>query len=58
MILKYIIISRNNLRNFYVKQNKHFIDLQYTFLHNNKYNENVRNEKILDNMKKLDCDMI
>ena len=51
-----MIISRNNLRNFYVKQNKHFADLQYTFSYNNKWNKNMRNGKILGNVrfKKLD----
>jgi len=46
-----MIISRNNLRNFYVKQNKHFADLQYTFSYNNKWNKNVRIIKILSNLK-------
>jgi len=51
-----MIISRNNLRSLYVKQNKHFVDLQY-----NEWNKNVRNGKILlDNMrfKKLECGTI
>jgi len=50
-----MIISRSNLRSLYVKQNKHFVDLQY-----NEWNKNVRNGKILDNMrfKKLECGTI
>jgi len=39
-----MISSRSNLRSFYIKQNKHFVDLQYTFLYNNEWNKNIRNE--------------
>ena len=57
-----MIISRStcNLRSFSVKQNKHLVGLQYTFLYNNKWNKNIRNEKILNNVrfKGLDCDAI
>ena len=55
-----MIILRSNLKNFYVKQNKYFVDLQYTFSYNNKWNKNVRNGKISGNVrfKRLDCDAI
>jgi len=36
-----MIISKNNLRSFYIKQNKSFVDLQYRFLQNNEWNKNV-----------------
>jgi len=46
-----MIISGSNLKSFYMKLNKHLVDLQYTFFHdNNKWNKNVRNVKMLSNV--------